>query len=126
MSRAHEPNDILRAKVKCWAEWLPERIISKRIGVSIPTLRKYYREELLDAPMERNMEVVKALYNNAVNRENVTAQIFWIKYRMGINDNGTQGSESDESMVAQPLEISFEVNQPVADIIITKGEKKEA
>jgi hypothetical protein len=128
MSKAHEPNDILTAKVKCWAEWLPERIIAKRIKVSVPTLRKYYSEVLHDAPLERDMAVVKALYANAAVNGNVTAQIFWIKYRMGIKDDGSMNNADSYGQEPQPLNISFDVQQPVADITVTEGKesKKEA
>jgi hypothetical protein len=124
MSKPHEPNDILIAKVKCWAEWLPEKTIAKRIKVSVPTLRKYYGEILGDAPLERDMEVVKALYKNATINGNVTAQIFWVKYRMGIKDDGSSAGGDNYGQEAQPLNISFDVQQPVGDITITEGEKK--
>ena len=125
MTKAHEPDDILRAKVKCWAEWLPEKTIAKRIKVSVPTLRKYYGEILGDAPLERDMEVVKALYKNATVGGNVTAQIFWVKYRMHINDSGQSTGGDNYGQEAQPLNISFDVQQPVGEITITEGEKKK-
>ena len=51
------------------------------------TLHKYYRYELETAEVEANVRVAQALYNNAVKHNNVTAQIWWTKSRMGWKDS---------------------------------------
>lgn len=51
------------------------------IGISKPTLAKHYREELDQGMIQANAKVTESLYNNAVKRHNVTAQIFWLKNR---------------------------------------------
>jgi len=47
------------------------------------TLRLYYRRELDTGAIEANARVAQALFKNATVNENVTAQIWWTKTRMG-------------------------------------------
>jgi hypothetical protein len=47
------------------------------------TLRKFYRHELDTGATEANIRVVQSLFNNATKNDNVTAQIWWTKARMG-------------------------------------------
>jgi hypothetical protein len=51
------------------------------------TLKRHYRRELDTADIEANVRVAQALYKNAVNHNNVTAQIWWTKSRMGWKDS---------------------------------------
>lgn len=118
----HEPNDITRAKVKAWAEWLPTEIIRKRLGIgSRSTLYKYYSEELQAGRVERDIEVVKALHENAING-NVTAQIFWCKTKLGMHDSPTAAvDEAYEGEETEAMTINFEVAEAKGDIRVTKG-----
>jgi hypothetical protein len=47
------------------------------------TLRLHYRRELDTGAIEANARVAQALFKNATVNENVTAQIWWTKARMG-------------------------------------------
>lgn len=54
--------------------------------ISLPTLRKYFREELDTAELTANNNVAKALYETAVDRghkNHVQAAIFWLQARAG-------------------------------------------
>lgn len=51
--------------------------------ICIPTLRKYFEEELQTGLHEANAKVAKSLFNQATAGENVTAMIFWLKTRGG-------------------------------------------
>lgn len=54
--------------------------------ISVPTLKKYFREELETAEMTANNNVAKALYDTAVDRSHknhVQAAIFWLQARAG-------------------------------------------
>ena len=120
MPKAHEPNDILRAKVRAWAEWLPTEIIRKRLGIgSRTTLYKHYSQELESGRLDRDLEVVRALHLNAI-EGNVSAQIFWCKARLGMHDSPVASTTEDETEV-QPLEVTFEVQPAKSDIKVTKG-----
>lgn len=54
--------------------------------ISVPTLKKYFREELETAELTANNNVAKALYDTAVDRSHknhVQAAIFWLQARAG-------------------------------------------
>jgi DNA-binding XRE family transcriptional regulator len=79
----HEPTEETRASVKSMTQCgIKQDDMCLVIGVSKPTLEKYYREELDTAMVLANNAVAKSLYQQAING-NVTAQIWWTKTRMG-------------------------------------------
>lgn len=57
--------------------------IATALGISRPTLRKHYKEQIASAAHKANAQVVAALFKNATTGKNVIAQIFWTKVRMG-------------------------------------------
>lgn len=59
----------------------PESEIAKVVGCSDKTLRKYFRRELDTAAAKANARVAESLFRQAVEKGNVTAQIFWLKTR---------------------------------------------
>lgn len=77
-----EPTEKDRATVKAMAAYgVPQEQIMAVIGVSKPTLHKYFRKELDTAMIEANAQVAQSLFNQAVKHGNVTAMIFWLKTR---------------------------------------------
>ena len=84
MSMPHLPSDKSIAQVAALSSFgIPQVKIAKYLGISEPTLTKYYREELDTALIDKTVMVANALYNNAVENNNVTAQIFFLKTRAG-------------------------------------------
>lgn len=61
------------------------RIINPRTAmpIAISTLKAHFTVELCEGADEENFEVAKALRNNAIKKNNVAAQIFWLKGRAG-------------------------------------------
>lgn len=57
--------------------------IANLLDVAPKTLRKAFRRELTTGMTEANARVVNALYANATKFNNVAAQIWWTKARMG-------------------------------------------
>jgi hypothetical protein len=51
------------------------------VGITEGTLLKYFRDELEGGVMKANAKVAKSLFENAVNGNNIAAQIFWLKTR---------------------------------------------
>ena len=53
------------------------------MGISLPTLRKWYTAELLGGPIHANSMVAQALFEKAMGTGQgaVTACIFWLKCR---------------------------------------------
>lgn len=82
----HEPNEKTRAQVKTLAAMgIEPSDIVKVIGLSLPTLRKHYRQELATGKIEANAKVAGQLYKMATDptKPNVTAMIFWLKAQAG-------------------------------------------
>lgn len=77
--------------------------ISKVLGISENTLRKHYEEELRLGGIRATAKVAMALYTNAVENNNTTAQIFWLKNRSGgmWSDNGPLVDEEDDDGAPQ-------------------------
>lgn len=82
----YQPIETDRRKVKLMAAMgIPLHDVSKVIGVSEPTLRKYFPVEIEAGHIEANTQVAGALFRAATDKTkpNVTAQIFWLKVRAG-------------------------------------------
>lgn len=85
----HEPTAGDRTRVKTMAGMgLTQDEICAIVGISKPTLHKYYREELDAGAAEANAAVAQSLFKQATNKEkpNVAAAIFWMKARAGWRD----------------------------------------
>ena len=64
---------------------IPAADIGASIGISEPTLRKYYADELRLGHVKANAAVAQSLFKKATGdgSQAVTAAIFWAKTRMG-------------------------------------------
>ena len=85
----HEPTDKTRDKARLLSRYgVPQEQIAADIGVSLPTLHKYYRQELDKGMMEANSLVAESLFKKARGDgpQSVTAAIFWLKARAGWRD----------------------------------------
>jgi hypothetical protein len=93
------PTDRDRGQVKTMgAMGIPDYDIAKVIGVSVPTLRKYFRSELDTGHIEANAKVAQSLFKQATGEKpNVTAAIFWLKARAGWRDGSRPMHEEDET-----------------------------
>lgn len=63
--------------------------IATFMGVSRQTLYNHYKDELDKGAVRTNAAVARALYTNAVTNNNVAAQIFWCKVRLGWKETST-------------------------------------
>lgn len=85
----HEPDARSRSQVKTLVSMgASHDDICRVIGVSKPTMYKYYREELDAGAIEANATVAQSLFQQATNKDkpNVVAAIFWLKARAGWRD----------------------------------------
>lgn len=68
---------------------MPHKMIAKELGMSVNTLRQYYREELDDGKARANAKVAQVLFRQAMGDAdrgvppNLTACIFWLKTQAG-------------------------------------------
>ena len=89
MSSAHEATAKDRRTVEAMAAAGIQRSeIAGVLGISNPTLRKHYEEQLTTGPAKANAKVAERLFayatgKNGTSREQLTAAIFWAKTRMG-------------------------------------------
>lgn len=83
----HQPTDALRAQcAKLVGFGLTRADICAMMRIDDDTLRKYYAHELATGCQDYNVRVISALFNSAVNRHSVPAQIYWTKARAGWRD----------------------------------------
>jgi hypothetical protein len=77
---------------------VPQKLVSKILKISEPTLRKHYRDELDTSKAKANAVISQSLFKLA--REgNVTAQIFWLKTQAGWKETNhveLTGKEGDK------------------------------
>jgi hypothetical protein len=83
---AYEPSARDREQVKMMsAMGIPDYDIAKVIGLSGPTMRKYFAQELEVGHIQANAQVAQSLFRQATDKEkpSVAAAIFWLKARAG-------------------------------------------
>lgn len=83
MSRkAHIPDEQTRAQVSALASFgHTQAEICSYLRITSTTLRDNYRFELDNGLMRANAAVAAALYRRAINKDCLSAQIFWLKAR---------------------------------------------
>lgn len=98
--KRYSPTPKERAKVKTMAGLgLTHDAISAVIGITPPTLRKYFRHELDVGQHEANAQVAASLFRQATHpvKPNAIVGIFWMKCRAGWRDHdasaGTPGKK---------------------------------
>jgi hypothetical protein len=100
----HEPTEKDRRQVRVLSGMVgaTHEEIAAVLGISEPTLRKYYREELDASPMEANAKVAQSLFRQATNpdKPNVVAAIFWMKARAGWRDSDASDGKKEQKQKA--------------------------
>ena len=96
--RSFQATEEQRRMVKSLAGFgLKQEHIAPLIGVaSTTTLRKYFREELEQGPLEAHANVRSTLFKLATSGRNPGATMFWLKRRAGWSENG-QAPEREEA-----------------------------
>lgn len=93
-NKAHVPTAQNRQQIQTMAGFgLPQDRIARIIGLSEPTLRKHYREELDLGTDKANLLVAQSLFDKATSKAvtgpTVAAAIFWLKTRAGWKETST-------------------------------------
>lgn len=57
---------------------IPQEQIAAKMGCSVDTLHKYFKDVMDSARVDNNLVVSQSLFNNA-KKGNVVAQMFWLK-----------------------------------------------
>jgi hypothetical protein len=80
------PTDAHRKQVEAMSAYgIPQADIARVVGVSVPTLTTYFREEIDTGSTKAHAKVAESLFKKATGDgpQAVTAAIFWAKTRMG-------------------------------------------
>lgn len=107
-----ESKDIVK---KLAATGVRHEDIAKYMGMTRPTLYKYYRDELDRSALTANMVVAGKLFEQC-QEGNTTAIIFWLKTRAKWRE--TDEIEREEPT---PLNITFNVKPDIGDTTVTVG-----
>lgn len=80
--------------------------IARIVGITEPTLRKHYRNELDLGTDKANSLVADSLFRKAVGSgpSSVTAAIFWLKTRAGWKETVVQEQNHTFAVSAEPLD----------------------
>lgn len=126
--KQHQPTDKTRAEVGALCSFgVKHEDIAAYVGIDAKTLRKHYRAELDVSHIKAHAQVGKflfnaasgsALANGASYADCLRAAMFYAKTQMRWSETAPQEAE-----VTDPLNISFEVSDPVKSIKVTKGEQ---
>ena len=83
MSLKHEPTEASRQLVQLHVSTgTPRDHIARLVGITQPTLRKYYKEELDLGLSKANATIAGVLFNKAKAGDSAAA-MFWLKTRAG-------------------------------------------
>jgi hypothetical protein len=99
----HKPDATTRAQVAALKSYgHTNKEIGRFLSICDDTLNFHYSNELATAVIHANAEVARRLFNRATKKDDLTAQIFWLKTRAGWRDNdkveNNDGKVLDEIM----------------------------
>lgn len=95
--KPHQPTKEARRQVCEMAGMgLPQDQICSLIGVSIATLHKHYKEELVSGAAKANFQVAKSLFRLATGENpNPASAMFWAKTRMKWRETDSEQKDSE-------------------------------
>lgn len=119
----HSPTNDLRVRVKAYSAYgIPQENIARLIKISLPTLHKYYREELDTGMDEANAAVAQSLFRSAT-KGSVAAMCFWMKTRAGWREtNRTEITGKDGSPLSGNIFNTANLQNMTEDELITLQE----
>ena len=100
--RGQQPKEVtqqMRTQVQSMTGYgIPQLDIARLMQMDVKTLRKHFREELETGMTRANMLMAEALWKNGVRHNNVQAQIWWTKARMGWKDQSQLDVKGDHTL----------------------------
>jgi hypothetical protein len=100
---------------------LTQENICDFLRIDRKTLRKHFRLEIDTGAIEANLRVAQALYTNATKHNNVAAQIWWTKCRMGWREtvvteqSGTQTLQFQHLVAARAFSEQLQAERAMAE-----------
>ena len=103
-----QPTDEQRRTVRAMVAYgVPLEQVASVIGIDRKTLSKYFPDEIANAAAEANAKVAQALYRQAVEQGNTTAQIFWLKTKAGWKETSHHEITSPDGSMSHPTRIEL-------------------
>lgn len=94
---------------------MAEDQIAASVGISRPTLRKHFTEELASGKAQRNAAVIQAIYKQAL-AGNVSAQRLWVKVA-GLDSPALPGKSEGSSVPVTSKRGKKEIEQENAESV---------
>jgi len=109
MPSSLKPTEEQRKRVKLLAGLgMKQEQIAKLVGVrSTTSLRKHFRDELLQGPVAAAVRVRRTLYEMATSGRNQAATIFWLKTRAGWSEKGREPEMVDEQEQGMQIVVRY-------------------
>lgn len=102
---AHEPTIETRAKVSALVAFgIKQESIARMIGISDETLRKYYDHEINTGLEYAIDQVANALFDKAVNQNDLAAQTFFLKTRGRWREKDPEDNKQALSIIEQLIQ----------------------
>lgn len=108
----HVPTEKTRAEVSALTSFgNTQEEIARYLGICVDTLAKYYRNELDNAVLKANAQVARALYNKAVNQDELSAQVFWLKTRAKWREKDREEDISNSDTLDKVKQLVADLNK---------------
>ena len=94
---AHVPTDETRNMVESLSGFgVPQDEISRLVGITPPTLRFHYADQIELGSIKATAKVAQNLFTMACKptREGLSAAIFWLRVRAGWSESGPRAEET--------------------------------
>lgn len=108
MAKKYEPNEEHRRLIEqMTAVGVVQEQVAAVLGVSIDTIQRHYKEELLTAVSKANAKIAGTLYNKAM-RGDTVCMIFWLKTRAGWRERtALEVTGKDGAAITPVLQINW-------------------
>ncbi len=102
---AHKPTPETRERVsELTAFGIPQEYIAQKLGMSVDSLARHYKDELAFGLHHANAQVAGRLFHKAVYQDELQAQVFWLKTRARYREKDPEDTQKYESLVDKLLE----------------------
>ncbi len=109
---AHQPTEENKIKITALKSFgITDEAIAKHLGMSSDTLVRFYKHELETALDSANAKVASKLFKKAVEDEDLTAIIFWLKTRARWRTDDTQQVNNNEEIKKEILALRAELDK---------------
>jgi DNA invertase Pin-like site-specific DNA recombinase len=106
-----EPKKEERFAVKIMAATgIPHDAIAEAVGITKPTLKKYFADELKNGKTQTNARMAQSIYRQGM-KGNMTAAIFWMKTQAGWKETVVNEHTGKDGKDLPAIQVSV-VNAP--------------